>query len=54
MVEIKYPVTGEYVDNSKEILKEPVGPEAVESLDDEDEELGDTTDENCEHNEIIE
>ena len=46
--EIKYPVTGEYVDDSKEILKELVGPDAVESLDDnEDEKLGDTEDENC-------
>ena len=53
--DIKYTVAGEYVDDSKEILKEPVGPEAVESLDDdEDEELGDTEDENCEDNEIIE
>ena len=53
--EIKYPITGEYVDDSKEILKELVCPEAVESLDDdEDEELGDTEDENCEDNEIIE
>ena len=55
MEQIKYPVTGEYVDDSKEILKELLGPEAVESLDDdEDEELGDTEDENCEDNEIIE
>ena len=53
--EIKYPVTGGYVNNSKEILKELVGPEAVESLyDDEDEKLGDTEDENCEDKEIIE
>ena len=53
--EIKYPVTGVYVNNSKEILKELVGPEAVESLDDdEDEKLGDTEDENCEDKEIIE
>ena len=51
--EIKYAVIGEYVDNSKEILKEPVGPETVESLDDEDEEPGDTEDENSEDNEII-
>ena len=51
---IKYAVIGEYVDNSKEILKEPVGPETVESLDDEDEEPGDTEDENSEDNEIIE
>ena len=51
--EIKYPVTGGYVNDSKEILKELVGPEAVESLDDdEDEKLGDTEDENCK--EIIE
>ena len=54
MEKIKYAVIGEYVDNSKEILKEPVGPETVESLDDEDEEPGDTEDENCEDNEIIE
>ena len=53
--EIKYPVTGGYVNNSKEILKELVGPEAVESLyDDEDEKLGDTEDENCEDKEIVE
>ena len=53
--EIKYPVTGEYLDDSKEILKELVCPEAVESLDDdEDEQLGDTEDENCEDDEIIE
>ena len=51
---IKYAVIGEYVDNSKEILKEPVGPETVESLDDEYEEPGDTEDENSEDNEIIE
>ena len=39
----------------KEILKEFVVIEAVECLDDnEDEELGDTEDENCEDNEIIE
>ena len=45
---IKFPVTGEYVDDSKEILKELLGPEAVESLDDdEDEELDDTEDKNC-------
>ena len=55
MEEIKYPVTGKYVDDSKEILKEFVGPEAVESLDDEeDEELGDTEDGNCEDNETTE
>ena len=43
------------MDDSKEILKELVCPEAVECLDDdEDEELGDTEDENCEDNEIIE
>ena len=53
--EIKYPVTGEYVDYSTEILKELVCPKAVESLDnDEDEELGNTEDESCENNEIIE
>ena len=51
---IKYAVIGEYVDNSKEILKEPVGPETIESLDDEDGEPGDNEDENCEDNEIIE
>ena len=52
--EIKYPVTGEYVGNSKEILKELVGPEAVECLDDdEDEELGNTEDENCEDNKSL-
>ena len=45
---IKCPVIGEYVDDSKEILKELLGPEAVESLDDyEDEELDDTEDKNC-------
>ena len=55
MEEIKYPVTGKYVDDSKEILKEFVGPEAVESLDgEEDEELGDTEDGNCEDNETTE
>ena len=54
MEEIKYPVTGEYVDNSKEILKELVRLEAVETLnDDEDKELGDTKDENCEYNHEI-
>ena len=43
------------MDYSKEILKELMGPEAVQSLDDdEDEELGDTEDENCEDDEIIE
>ena len=53
--EIKYPVIGEYLDDSKEILKEFVGLDAVESLDDdEDEELGDTQNENCNDNEIIE
>ena len=53
--EIKYAVAGEYVDNLKEILKEFVVIEAVECLDDnEGEELGDTEDENCEDNEIIE
>ena len=45
---IKYPVTGEYVDDSKEILKELLSSEAVESLDDdEDEKLDDTEDKNC-------
>ena len=53
--EIKYPVNGEYVEDLKEILTELVGSEATESLDDhKDEELGDTDDENCEYNEIIE
>ena len=54
--EIKDPITGEYVDDSKEILKELAGPEAVESLDDHDvdEQLGDTEDENCQDNKIIE
>ena len=52
--EIKYLVTGDYVDTSKEILLELVYPEAVESLDDEDEELGNTKDENREDNEITE
>ena len=48
METIKYPVTGEYVDDSKEILKELVGPKTVESLDnDKDEELDDTADKNC-------
>ena len=43
------------MDDSKEILKELMSPEAVESLDDdEDEELGDTGDENCQDNDIIE
>ena len=52
--EIKYPVIGEYLDDSKEILKEFVGLDAVESLDDdEDEELGDTQNENCNDNKII-
>ena len=52
---IKYPVTGEFVDDSKEILKKLVGPKGVGSLaDDADEELGNTKDENCEDNEIIE
>ena len=55
MEEIKYPVIGEYVDDSKEILKELVGFDAVESPDDdEDEELGYTQYENCDDNEIIE
>ena len=40
--------------NSKEILKELVRLEAVETLnDDEDKELGDTKDENCEYNHEI-
>ena len=53
--EIKQAVAGEYADNLKEILKEFVVIEAVECLDDnEGEELGDTEDENCEDNEIIE
>ena len=54
--EIKDPITGEYVDDSKEILKGLAGPEAVESLDDHDvdEQLGDTEDENCQDNKIIE
>ena len=48
-------VNGEYVEDLKEILTELVGSEAAESLDDDkDEELGDTDDENCEYNEIIE
>ena len=52
--EIKYPVAAGYVNNSKEILKELVGPVAVESLDDDEgEKLGDTEDENCKDNEII-
>ena len=43
------------MDDSKEILKELMSPEGVESLDDdEDEELGDTGDENCQDNDIIE
>ena len=55
MVEIKHPATGEHVDDPKETLKDLVSPEAVESLDDdEDEELGDTEDESYEDNEIIE
>ena len=45
---IKYPVTGEYVDDSKEILYELVCPKTAESLDDDqDEELDDTADKNC-------
>ena len=36
--EIKYPVTREYVDDSKEILKDLVGPKAIESLDDDEDE----------------
>ena len=52
--EIKYPVIGEYLDDSKEILKEFVGLDAVESLDDDEgEELGDTQNENCNDNKII-
>ena len=55
MEEIKHPITGEYVDDSKEILKELMSPEAVESFDDDKgEELGDTGDENCQDNDIIE
>jgi hypothetical protein len=51
--EMKYPITGEYVDDSKDILKELVGPERVETLDDdEDDELGDTEDENSEEDDI--
>ena len=43
------------MEDLKEILTELVGSEAAESLDDDkDEELGDTDDENCEYNEIIE
>ena len=39
----------------KEIFKELLDPETVESLyDDEDEELRGTEDENCEDNEVIE
>ena len=52
--DIKYLVTEEYVDDSKEILKEFVGHKAESLDDDRDEELGDTEDENCEDNEIIE
>ena len=53
--QIKYPVTGEYVDDSEEIFKDLVVSKAVESLDDdEDVELGDIKDENCKDNEIIE
>ena len=43
------------MDDSKEIVKELMSPETVESLDDnEDEELGDTRNENCQDNDIIE
>ena len=43
------------MDDSKQILKKFVGSGAVESHDDdENEELANTEDENCEHNEIIE
>ena len=43
------------MDDSKEILKELVGTEAVDSIDDaENEELADTKDENFQDNEIIE
>ena len=55
--EMKYLVTGEYVDDLKEIIKEFLGPETVESLnhndDDEEEELCETENERCEDNEII-
>ena len=55
--EMKYLVTGEYVDDLKEIIKEFLGLETVESLDhnddDEEEELCETEDERCEDNEII-
>ena len=51
----KYLVTGECVDNSKEIIKELVGLKSTKSHDDdEDEGLGNTKDENCEVNEIME
>ena len=43
------------MDDSKEGLKELVGTEAVDSIDDaENEELADTEDENFQDNEIIE
>ena len=43
------------MDDSKERLKELVGTEAVDSIDDaENEELADTKDENFQDNEIIE
>ena len=43
------------MDDSKEILKELMSPEAVESFDDDKgEELGDTGDENCQDNDTIE
>ena len=54
--EMKYLVIGEYVDDLKEIIKDFLGPETVESLDhddDEEEELCETEDERCEDNEII-
>ena len=42
------------MNNSKEILRELVVPEAVETIDDDEgEKLGDTQDENCEDKEII-
>ena len=53
---MKYLVIGEYVDDLKEIIKDFLGPETVESLDhddDEEEELCETEDERCEDNEII-
>ena len=51
----KIPGCWRVVVDSKEIFKELLDPEAVESLyDDEDEELCGTEDENCEDNEVIE